>query len=84
MVLFLMIFFQDLFFYHRGDWIKPYRADVCNYSEVILDTNIRVGKTGSLGPWSRVIVYYSKLSFAKMILSLEDHFGKRTACYNTL
>ena len=24
---------------------------------------IRVGKTGSLGPWSRVIVYCSKLSF---------------------
>ena len=26
---------------------------------------VRVGKTGSLGPWSRVIVYYSKLSFCQ-------------------
>ena len=26
---------------------------------------IRVGKTGSLGPWSRVIVYFSKLSFCQ-------------------
>ena len=25
--------------------------------------NIRVGKTGSLGPWSRVIVYCMKVSF---------------------
>ena len=28
-------------------------------------TYIRVGKTGSLGPWSRVIVYCSKLSFCQ-------------------
>ena len=26
---------------------------------------IRVGKRGSLGPWSRVIVYCSKLSFCQ-------------------
>ena len=47
---------------------------------------IRVGKTGSLGPWSRVIVYCSKLSFCQndSPIALGDHFGKRTACYNTL
>ena len=46
---------------------------------------IRVGKTGSLGPWSRVIVYCSKLSFCQlMIPQWENHFGNRTACYNTL
>ena len=28
-------------------------------------TYIRVGKTGSMGPWSRVIVYCSKLSFCQ-------------------
>ena len=26
---------------------------------------IRVGKTGSFGPWSRVIVYASKMSFCQ-------------------
>ena len=46
---------------------------------------IRVGKKGSLGPWSRVIEYGSKLSFCQndSPIALGDHFGKRTACYNT-
>ena len=33
--------------------------------EVDFATLIRVDKTGSLGPWSRVIVYCSKLSFCQ-------------------
>ena len=31
----------------------------------ILSIHVRVGKKGSLGPWSRVIVYCSKLSFCQ-------------------
>ena len=39
---------------------------------------IRVGKTGSLGPWSRVILYIvASFPFAKMIPQWENHFGKR-------
>ena len=45
---------------------------------------IRVGKTGSLGPWKIVIVYFSKLSFCQNDSPIGGHFGKRTACYNTL
>ena len=47
---------------------------------------VRVGKTGSLGPWSRVIVYCSKLSFCQNDppMQWENHFGKKKACYNTL
>ena len=39
---------------------------------VIYSMIIRVGQTGSLEPWSRVIVYYSNLCFpfAKMIIPL--------------
>ena len=46
----------------------------------------RVGKTGSFGPWSRVIVkcIVATFPFAKMILPLGDHFSKRTACNNAL
>ena len=46
----------------------------------------RVGKTGPFGPWSRVMVYCcNKLSFCQNDppIALGDHFGKRTACYNT-
>ena len=38
--------------------------------------NIRVGKIGSLGPWSRVIVYAASWPFAEMIPQWENHFGK--------
>ena len=47
----------------------------------------RVGKTGSLRPWSRVIVYCSKLSFHQNYSPIGGSFWQndsQTACYNTL
>ena len=38
---------------------------------------IRDGKTGSLGPWSRVIVYYSKLSFCQNDPTMKESFWKK-------
>ena len=37
----------------------------------------RVGKRGSLGPWSRVIVYFSKLSFCQNDPPMEESFCQK-------
>ena len=58
---------------------------VCTYLlDIYLCRVIRLGKTGSLGPWSRVIVCCSKLCFCQndSHIILEDNFGKSIACYN--
>ena len=56
---------------------------VASYMAYWLAMRSRVGKSGSLGPWSKVIVYSASFPFAKMIVPLGDHFRKRTVCYNT-
>ena len=38
---------------------------------------IRVGKTGSLGPWSKVIVYCSKLSFCQNDPPMGESFWQK-------
>ena len=40
-------------------------------------TYIRVGKTGSLGPWGRVIVYCSSFPFAEMIVPFGGSFWQK-------
>ena len=39
--------------------------------------DIRVGKTGSLEPWSRVIVYCSKLSFCQNDPPMGESFWQK-------
>ena len=38
---------------------------------------VRVGKTGCLGPWSRVIVYCSKLSFCQNDPPIGESFWQK-------
>ena len=48
--------------------ITEHKAIVCVQKKLIqmfCSVYSRVGKTGSLGPWSRVIVYCSELSFCQ-------------------
>ena len=45
---------------------------------------IRVGKTGSLGPWSRVIVYCSKLSFCQNDSSIGGSFWQKDSLQYTM
>ena len=46
-----------------------------NFSNIRVYT--RVGKTGSLGPWSRVIVYCSKLSFCQNDPPMGESFWQK-------
>ena len=73
-------------FIHNGNFLseKQVRDSLPTLPSRANGMFIRLGKTGSLGPWSRVIVYCSKLSFCKNDPQWQIHFGKRKACYNTL
>ena len=48
--------------YFRHIWVKLFLKEHSYFHAAMF---IRVGKIGSLGPWSRVIVYCSKLSFCQ-------------------
>ena len=52
-------------FIHNGNFLseKQVRDSLPTLPSRANGMFIRLGKTGSLGPWSRVIVYCSKLSF---------------------
>ena len=54
-------------FIHNGNFLseKQVRDSLPTLPSRANGMFIRLGKTGSLGPWSRVIVYCSKLSFCK-------------------
>ena len=55
-------------------------------SESAVNTYIRLGKTGSLGPWRRVTVYRRKPSLYQIDphIALGDNFGIVKACCDAL
>ena len=73
-----------IFHYSRSDvTMSKFQSMFCSYISTMYNvlrpkcTYIRVGKTGSLGPWSRVIVYCSKLSFCQNDDPMGESFWKK-------